>query len=71
MYFQYLSNSKNNITFLDAYHLEKIFDKYIIRISEKGFILVVYSSKVYRIPNTHEYIDRNLLLHLVLNIDVR
>ncbi|CAG8846947.1 13306_t:CDS:1, partial [Racocetra persica] len=30
-YFQYLSNSKDDITLLDAYHSEKIFDKYIIR----------------------------------------
>ncbi|CAG8505364.1 8496_t:CDS:2, partial [Scutellospora calospora] len=34
-YFQYLSNSKDDITLLDAYHSEKIFDKYIIQIAGK------------------------------------
>ena len=30
VYFQYLSNNKNDISLLDAYHPEEIFDKYII-----------------------------------------
>ena len=29
-YFQYLSNSKDNVTLLDTYHPEEIFDKYIV-----------------------------------------
>jgi hypothetical protein len=30
VYFQYLSNSKNDIVLLNTYHSEKIFDKYIV-----------------------------------------
>ncbi len=71
MYFQYLSNSKNNITFLDTYHPEEIFDKYIVWVVEKGFIVVDHPFEVYRLPNTHEYINENLSFHLILNINVK
>ena len=30
IYFQYLSNNKNDISLLGAYHPKEIFDKYII-----------------------------------------
>ncbi|CAG8785322.1 17313_t:CDS:1, partial [Racocetra persica] len=33
VYFQYLSNSKDDITLLDAHHSEENFDKYIIRVA--------------------------------------
>ena len=29
-YFQYLSNSKDDVALLDTYHPEEIFDKYIV-----------------------------------------
>ena len=35
VYFKYLSNNKNDISLLGAYHSEEIFDKYIIRVSGK------------------------------------
>ncbi|CAG8763792.1 10756_t:CDS:1, partial [Gigaspora rosea] len=53
-YFQYLSNSKDDIALLDAYHSEKIFDKYIIRVAGKGFTVVDHLSEIYGIPNAHE-----------------
>ncbi|CAG8814835.1 22456_t:CDS:1, partial [Racocetra persica] len=62
---------KDDIALLDAYHSEKIFDKYIIRVAGKGFTIVDYLSEIYGIPNTHECIDGNLSLHLVLDIDTR
>ncbi len=34
-YFQYLSNSKDDIALLNTYHSKEIFDKYIVRVSEK------------------------------------
>jgi hypothetical protein len=34
VYFQYLSNNKNDISLLGAYHPEEIYSKYIVR---KGF----------------------------------
>ncbi len=71
IYFQYLSNNKNDISLLEAYHPKEIFDKYIIRVSEKGFIVVNHPSEVYRISDAHECIDGNLSLHLVLDIDTR
>ena len=70
-YFQYLSNSKDDIALLDTYHPEEIFDKYIVQVSRKGFTVVDHPSEVYGLPNTHEYIDENLLFRLVLDIDVR
>ena len=30
IYFQYLSNSKDDVALLDTYHSEEIFDKYIV-----------------------------------------
>ena len=70
-YFQYLSNSKDDIALLDAYHSEKIFDKYIIQVAGKGFTVVDYPSEIYGIPNAHKCIDGNLPLRLVLDIDAR
>ncbi|CAG8661542.1 9858_t:CDS:2 [Gigaspora margarita] len=54
-----------------AYHSEEIFDKYIIRVAEKGFTVVNHPSEIYGIPDAHECIDGNLPLRLVLDIDTR
>src|ERR1044072_6493359 len=70
-YFQYLSNSKDDVALLDTYHPEEIFDKYIVRVSEKGFTVVDRVSEVYGLPDTYECSDRNLRLCLVLDIDAR
>jgi hypothetical protein len=71
VYFQYLSNNKNKISLLGAYHPEKIFDKYIVQMVGKGFTIIDHPSEVYGLPNIHECIDGNLPLRLVLNIDAR
>ena len=71
VYFQYLSNNKNDISLLDAYYPKEIFDKYIVRVSGKGFIVVNYPSEVYELPDTHECIDENLPLRPVLDIDAK
>ena len=66
-----MSNSKDDVTLLDTYHPNEIFDKYIVRVSGKGFTVVDHSSEVYGLPDTHECIDGNLPLRLVLDIDAR
>ncbi|CAG8634734.1 1156_t:CDS:2, partial [Cetraspora pellucida] len=71
IYFQYLSNSKDDITLLDAHHSEEIFDKYIIQVAGKRFTVVNHLSEVYELPDAHECIDGNLPLCLVLDIDAR
>src|SRR5436305_15303248 len=71
VYFQYLSNNKNDISLLRAYHPEEIYSKYIIWIARKDFTVVDHSSEVYRFSDTHKCIDRNLPLRLVLNIYAR
>src|SRR6266540_69261 len=71
VYFKYLSNNKNDISLLGTYYPEEIFDKYIVRVSGKGFTVVNHPSKVYGLSDTHECIDRNLPLRLVLDIDAR
>src|SRR6266540_3393813 len=71
IYFQYLFNSKDNVALLDTYHPKEIFNKYIVRVSEKDFTVVNQPSEVYGLPDTYECIDGNLPLCLVLNIDVR
>ena len=71
VYFQYLSNNKNDISLLGAYHPEEIYSKYIIRVAGKGFTVVDHPAEVYGFSNTHECIDRNLPLRLVLDIDAR
>src|SRR6266542_3670842 len=70
-YFQYLSNSKDDVALLDTYHPEEIFDKYIVQVSGKGFTVVDHPSEVYGLPNIHECIDGNLPLRLVMDIDAR
>ena len=37
VYFQYLSNNKNDISLTGAYYPEEIYSKYIVRVSGKGF----------------------------------
>jgi len=69
VYFQYLSNNKNDISLLNAYHPKEIYSKYIIRVAGKGFTVVDHLSEVYGFLDTHKCIDENLLLHLVLDID--
>uniref|UniRef100_U9TL61 Uncharacterized protein n=1 Tax=Rhizophagus irregularis (strain DAOM 181602 / DAOM 197198 / MUCL 43194) TaxID=747089 RepID=U9TL61_RHIID len=71
MYFQYLSNNKNDISLLGIYHPEEIYSKYIVRVAGKGFTVVNHPSEVYGLPDTHECIDGNLPLRLVLDIDAR
>ena len=71
IYFQYLSNNKNDISLLGAYHPEEIYSKYIIRVAGKGFTVVDHLAEVYGFSNTHECIDGNLPLRLVLDIDAR
>ena len=70
-YFQYLSNSKDDVALLDTYYPEEIFDKYIVRVSGKGFTVVNHPSEVYGLPDTHECIDGNFSLRLVLDIDAK
>ena len=71
VYFQYLSNNKNDISLLGTYYPEEILDKYIVRVSGKGFTVVNHPSEVYGIPDAHECIDGNLPLRLVLDIDAK
>ncbi|GBB96232.1 hypothetical protein RclHR1_27050001 [Rhizophagus clarus] len=71
IYFQYLSNNKNDISLLEAYYPEEIYSKYIIQIAEKGFIVVDYPSEVYELPDTHECNDGNLSFRPILDIDAR
>jgi hypothetical protein len=71
IYFQYLSNDKNDISLLNTYYPEEIFNKYIIRVLGKGFTVINHLSKVYGLPDAHECINGNLPLRLVLDIDVR
>jgi hypothetical protein len=61
VYFQYLSNSKDDIALLNTYHSEKIFDKYIVQVAGKGFTVVDYLSEVYRLSDTYKCIDGNCL----------
>src|SRR4051812_30478603 len=71
VYFQYLSNNKNDISLLGIYHPEEIYSKYIIRVLGKGFTVVNYPFEVYGLSDTHEYIDGNLPFCLILDIDTR
>ena len=71
VYFQYLSNNKNDISLTGTYHPEEIYSKYIVRVSGKGFTVIDHPSEVYGLPDTHECIDGNLPLRLVLDIDAR
>ena len=64
VYFQYLSNNKNDISLLGAYHPEEIYSKYIVQVSEKDFTVIDHPSEIYGLPNTHECIDGNLPLCL-------
>ena len=56
---------------LEIYHPKEIFDKYIIWVAGSGFILIDHLSEVYGFPDTHKYIDENLSLRLILDIDAR
>ncbi|CAG8480817.1 17706_t:CDS:10 [Cetraspora pellucida] len=62
---------KNDTALLDVYRPEEISDEYIIRVAEQGFTVVDHPFQVYGLPDAHEYIDGNLALCLVLDIDMR
>ncbi|GBB99838.1 hypothetical protein RclHR1_03650014 [Rhizophagus clarus] len=71
IYFQYLSNNKNIISLLGAYYSKEIYSKYIIQVVEESFTVVDHPSEIYRLPDTHECINGNLPLRLILDIDAR
>ncbi|CAG8831635.1 748_t:CDS:2, partial [Gigaspora margarita] len=50
------SFDRNNTALLNAYQPEEIYSQYIVQIKEK-FALVNHLSEVYKILDTHEYID--------------
>src|SRR6185369_1397303 len=62
---------KNDTALLDAYQPEEIHSQYIIRMAEKGYTVIDHPSEVYRISDTHEYIDGNQPLRLIIDIDAR
>ncbi|CAG8753802.1 5276_t:CDS:1, partial [Gigaspora rosea] len=62
---------KNDTALLDAYRSEEIHSQYIIRMAGKGYITIDHPSEVYRIPDTHECIDGNQPLRLIIDIDAR
>lgn len=58
VYFKYLSNNKNDISLLSTYYPEEIFDKYIVRVSGKGFTHECHWSKkdlsyTHRVPDIY------------------
>ncbi|RHZ45577.1 hypothetical protein Glove_669g24 [Diversispora epigaea] len=63
--------NKNDTALLDAYQLEEIYSKYIIRVAEKGYTVIDHLTEVYRISDTHECIDGNQPLCLIIDIDAR
>ncbi|CAG8822935.1 36032_t:CDS:2, partial [Racocetra persica] len=67
----YDHTDKNDTALLNTYRPEEISDEYIIRVAGQYFIVVNHPSKVYGLPDAHEYIDGNLPLYLVLDIDTR
>ncbi|RIA90206.1 hypothetical protein C1645_738015 [Glomus cerebriforme] len=71
VYFQYLSNNKNDISLLGAYHPEEVYSKYIIWVARKDFTVVDHPFEVYGFSDTYECIDRNLPFCLVLDINAR
>ncbi|RIB00782.1 hypothetical protein C2G38_1106022 [Gigaspora rosea] len=62
---------KNNTALLDAYLPEEIHSQYIILMAGKGYTVIDHPSEVYRIPDTHECIDGNQPLRLIIDIDAR
>ena len=65
------SSDRNDTAVLEAFQPEEIHSQYIIQVTGKGYTVINHSSKVYRIPDTHECIDGNQPLHLIINIDAR
>ncbi|CAG8748690.1 13624_t:CDS:1, partial [Racocetra persica] len=63
--------NKNDTVLLDTYQPEEIHSQYIVQVARKDYTVIDYPSKVYGIPDAHEYIDGNQLLHLVIDIDVK
>ena len=55
IYFQYLSNNKNDISLLGVYHPEEIYSKYIIRVAGKGFTVVDHPSEVYGFSDIFQF----------------
>ncbi|CAG8574419.1 23440_t:CDS:2, partial [Racocetra persica] len=65
------SSDRNDTAFLDAYRPEEIYSQYIIRMAGKGYTVIDHPFEVYRIPDTHECIDGNQPLRLIIDIDAR
>ncbi|CAG8780332.1 16181_t:CDS:1, partial [Racocetra persica] len=65
------SSDKNETVLLEAYQPEEIHSQYIIRMAGKGYTVIDHPSEVYRIPDTHECIDGNQPLRLIIDIDAR
>ncbi|CAG8750675.1 6201_t:CDS:2, partial [Racocetra persica] len=65
------SANKNDTVLLDAYQLKELYSQYIIRVAGKYYIVIDYLSKIYRILDTYEYIDRNQPLRLIIDIDAK
>ena len=59
--------NKNDTALLDAYQPEEIHSQYIIRMAGKGYTVIDNPSEVYRIPDTHECIDGNQPLRLIID----
>ncbi|CAG8781504.1 8578_t:CDS:1, partial [Racocetra persica] len=54
-----------------VYRPEDIYSQYIIRIVGKEYTIIDHPTEVYRISDTHECIDGNQPLHLIIDIDAR
>ncbi|CAG8549004.1 4411_t:CDS:1, partial [Scutellospora calospora] len=65
------SSDRNDTSLLDAYCPKEIYSQYIIQIAEKSYTVIDHPSEVYKIPDTHECIDGNQPLHLIININAR
>ncbi|RIB00778.1 hypothetical protein C2G38_2233013 [Gigaspora rosea] len=65
------SADKNDTALLDAYQPKELYSQYIIRVAGKGYIVIDHPFEVYRIPDTHECIDGNQPLRLIIDIDAR
>ncbi|RHZ43623.1 hypothetical protein Glove_966g6 [Diversispora epigaea] len=57
------SADRDEISLLETYKPEELYSQYIIRTAGKGYTVIDHPSEVYRMPNTHECIDRNQPLH--------
>jgi len=65
------SADRNETALLKAYQPEEIHSQYIIQVAGKGYKVIDHPTKVYRMSNTHECIDGNQPLRLIIDIDAR